>query len=433
MPDQRSRNQPAGPRPTTGPGTTASGGVTLRYPIPSLSARAWSAVSTTNVRLNPGLIFDRFAPDWSGQATLKKDGLEAVRKAAEKVDGALLRDWNARWEACALAVQAEPFSLKTDWRFIAGLGRKGALEVGFTFHRYGFPILPGSSVKGVARARALIAIADWVNDPNLSLRQLDETLSADGETDSKERKLYEEWRKGQPEEVQKLADDFRAIFGTTAAAGRVVFLDAIPATKPTLELDIMNPHYPKYYSGEEPPTDWQSPVPVYFLTVASGTEFRFAVGWRGPLDAEGQRLRDLAKEWLVAGLTELGAGAKTSAGYGYFQPPPQPAQPVTTAPTVATASRTYQPAPAAGPASPTLASPTTSAPPEELVWRTGTIREYQPGLGRGRLVDDETGEELRFSSEAIADKGWSPGKKHKVRYVSVQRKGRAEVIKVQRA
>ncbi len=80
MPNQRSRNQPAGPRPTTGPGTTSSGGATIRYPIPPLSAKAWAAVSTTSVRLNPDLIFDRFAPDWSGQATLKKDGLEAVLK-----------------------------------------------------------------------------------------------------------------------------------------------------------------------------------------------------------------------------------------------------------------------------------------------------------------------------------------------------------------
>ncbi len=432
MPDQRSRNRPAGPRPTTGPGTTSSGGATIRYPIPSLSARAWAAVSTTNVRLNPGLIFDRFAPDWSVQATLKKNGLEAVRKAAERVDDALLRGWNARWEACARAVQAEPFSLKTDWRFIAGLGRKGSLEAGFTFHRYGFPILMGSSVKGLARARALIAIAERVSDSDLGLRQLDETLSADGETDSKERKLYEEWRKTQPEEVQRLADDFRTIFGTTAVAGRVVFLDAIPATKPRLELDIMNPHYPKYYSGEEPPTDWQSPVPVYFLTVASGTEFRFAVGWRGPLDAEGRRLHALAKEWLIAGLTELGAGAKTSAGYGYFVPPLQPARAVD-AVQVPAASQTGQPVPAAGLTSLTPASSTTSVPSEEMVWRTGTIREYQPGPGRGRLVDDETGEELQFSREAIVDKGWSPGKKHRVCFTIVEREGKREVVRVRKA
>jgi hypothetical protein len=132
-----------------------------------------------------------------------------------------------------------------------------------------------------------------------------------------------------------LADDFRGIFGTTAAAGRAVFFDAIPARVPKLELDVMNPHFPKYYQGNEPPTDWQSPVPVYFLTVAPNTEFRFAVGWRGPLGDESRRLRDLAKAWLVGGLTELGAGAKTSAGYGYFAEPMANAAPRPAAPTTA--------------------------------------------------------------------------------------------------
>ena len=294
----------------------------IRYPIPRASAAAWQAIKTQrNIPLNPGLIFDRFAPDWSDKSTLKKDGLEAVRQAAERADQALLRAWNARWEAVVRIACAEPFSLKTDWRLIAGLGRKGTLEVGFTFHRYGFPILPGSSVKGLARSWALIEIAQRVGVP--SLKDLDEILAADGEEGSKERKKYEEWRELQPEQVRKQAEDFRLIFGTTAIAGRAVFFDAIPASKPTLELDIMNPHYPDYYAGKAFPTDWQSPVPVYFLAVAPQTEFRFAVGWRGALDEERKGLRCLAVRWLKEGLQELGAGAKISAGYGYFVDEPE--------------------------------------------------------------------------------------------------------------
>jgi CRISPR-associated RAMP protein, Cmr6 family len=349
--------------------------------------------------------------------------LEAVRRAAERVDKQLLREWNTRWQACARAANGEPFGLTTDWRLIAGLGRKGSLEVGFTFHRYGFPILPGSSVKGVARAWALLQIAEKVG--TTELKELDGILSADGD---KEREKYEDWKAGQPAEVQKLADDFRTIFGTTAAAGRAVFFDAIPASLPTLELDIMNPHYPKYYGGEEPPTDWQSPVPVYFLTVAANTEFCFAVGWRGTLDDEGRRLRDQAQQWLKDGLTQLGAGAKTSAGYGYFLPP-QPSQPAGAVSQPAATTQALQPAPT----SPTPALPATPVPSEELVWRTGTVREYRPDKRAGRLVDDETGEELPFHQEAIEEKGWSPGKKHKVRYAVVEREGRRVVVKVQRA
>lgn len=286
-------------------------------PIPRRSVDAWQK-HQEKFSQNPGLIFDRFAPDWKDQSKLKKDGLDAVRYASEKgkVDEALLTAWNARWQATVYHTNVEPFSLKTDWRFVAGLGRKGPLEVGFTFHRYGFPVLPGSSVKGITRAWGLFLLADALKTDHC--KDLDKVLSVDNE-----REFSEAFRKSYSQlspQVTTLALEFRKLFGTTGAAGCAVFFDAIPTRLPKLELDIMNPHYPKYYQGPEPPTDWQSPIPVYFLTVAPGTEFRFAVGWRGPLNDNARRLRGLAREWLIKGLTELGAGAKTSAGYGYFLP-----------------------------------------------------------------------------------------------------------------
>jgi CRISPR-associated protein Cmr6 len=379
-------------------------------PIPSKSAEAFHAYKGVT---NPGLVFDRFAPDWSSKSTLKKEGLQRVTKA--QADEALLREWNARWERCVRAARGEPFTLQTDWRFVAGLGRKGSLEVGFTFHRYGFPILPGSSVKGVARAWAFLELAEQANVNPLA--ELDEVLSADSEDDEKEeKKKYLRWRAAQPDEVQQLADDFRVIFGTLATAGRAVFFDAIPAQLPTLELDVMNPHFPEYYKGNAPPTDWQSPVPVYFLTVAAGTEFRFGVGWRGALDEAGQCLRRLAQKWLTEGLMNLGAGAKTSAGYGYFVAPPQPK---------------LLESSSAGQAR--AASAVAELPPESLTWRTGTVKEYRPDKHMGRLVDDESGEELSFPQTAIEDKGWSPARKQKVRYACVGEAGKRRVVKVRRA
>jgi len=427
MPQQRPQNRPPRRHADRAPDAQSE----VRYPIPAASAQAWRTIRPQErVSLNPGLIFDRFVQDWGWREQqfrdkeAKKKAWQEIANIAPRADADLLVAWNERWwQAVTDVANAITFSLKTDWRFIAGLGRKGSLEVGFTFHRYGFPILPGSSVKGVARAWALLQIAEKVG--TTELKELDGILSADGD---KERKKYEDWKAGQPAEVQKLADDFRTIFGTTAAAGRAVFFDAIPASLPTLELDIMNPHYPKYYSGEEPPTDWQSPVPVYFLTVAANTEFRFAVGWRGILDDEGRRLRDQAQQWLKDGLTQLGAGAKTSAGYGYFLPP-QPSQPAGAVSQPAATTQASQPAPT----SPTPALPATPVPSEELVWRTGTVREYRPDKGAGQLVDDETGEELPFRQEAIPEKGWSPGKKHKVRYAVAEREGHRVVVKVQRA
>jgi CRISPR-associated protein Cmr6 len=315
MPPQRPQGTPSGQRP----GGRAPDALRdeIRYPIPRASAQAWQAIkSQRDARLNPGLIFDHFVQDWSWREQQFRDK-EAKKKAwqeivavVQRADAGLLAAWNERWQAVARAASAEPFSLRTDWRFVAGLGSKGALEVGFTFHRYGFPILPGSSVKGVARAWALIGIGEKAN--TTELKGLNEVLGADGDG----RKKYDEWTAQVSPEVCSLSEAFRTVFGTTAVAGRVVFFDAIPSIKPILELDIMNPHFPDYYGGDQFPTDWQSPRPVFFLTVEPGTEFRFAAGWRGPLNSA---LRERAEKWLKEGLMNLGAGAKTSGGYGYFK------------------------------------------------------------------------------------------------------------------
>jgi CRISPR-associated protein Cmr6 len=333
---------------------------------------------------NPGLLFDRYAPDWRNRGTLKREGLETVQRATP--DRQLLSAVGERWRKLLESQNAFVFEASPEWRLIVGLGRKGPLEVGFTFHRlYGIPLIPGSSLKGIARAYAYL-------------------VSGRSEEDA----------------------DFCAIFGRAprreeeegeAKAGRAIFFDAVPADSPRLELDVMNPHFPDYYQGDEPPSNWQSPVPIYFLTVGKGTPFLFGVGWRGELDKEGKRLRDLAVKWLKAGLRELGAGAKTSAGYGYF---------------VLLEAQEKLPSPKAM----ARGAPVPAAvmqPQERLIWRSGIVRAYRPDKGVGRLVDAETGEEFLFRREAIEDKGWSPGRKARVRYALVEREGRRVIVKVSRA
>jgi CRISPR-associated protein Cmr6 len=285
------------------------------YPIPRSAADAFGTHKSKSPQ-NAGLIFDRFAPDTRDSNEAKRNGFTQVVDAEKKADTQLLTALNTRWTLDAKSVNGELFKYETDWRFITGLGRKGPLEAGFTFNRYGFPILPGSSVKGIARAYAFYKLAETLKTNELGT--LDKILSEDDE-----KKFREAFAKqSADEEAKTYADNFRVIFGTTSDAGRAIFLDAIPTHVPELQLDIMNPHFPDYY-GDDPkrptkyPTDWQSPRPVFFLTVAANTEFCFAVGWRGKAD---ESLHQLAQEWLKRGLQELGAGAKTSAGYGYFKP-----------------------------------------------------------------------------------------------------------------
>ena len=107
-----------------------------------------------------------------------------------------------------------------EWRLVIGLGGVHPHETSMTFHHiYGIPYIPGSAVKGVTR--------HWV---------------IFSEFDGSEEKALKD-------------EDFKKIFGTQEEEGKVIFLDALPVGKINLKIDIMNPHYPDYYSGSEPPTD----------------------------------------------------------------------------------------------------------------------------------------------------------------------------------
>ncbi len=238
---------------------------------------------------NPGLLFERYVPLIEGKEEhkrrLKTSALEAVRRRSRQ-DADLMAAHLARWRAQAADLGAKPFAATTQWRFVTGLGRKGALEVGFHFHPlYGFPVLPGSGLKGLARSWALVGAKLGEGHPDL--------VAVFGRAP----------RSGEPE--------------TAARMGGAIFLDAVPEEPIELDIDVINPHYPDYYrpGKRQAPTNWQNPVPVFFLTIPPGARFHFAVGWRG---APNPKAHALAVDWLKAALQELGAGAKTSAGYGYW-------------------------------------------------------------------------------------------------------------------
>ncbi|MCS7214516.1 MAG: type III-B CRISPR module RAMP protein Cmr6, partial [Candidatus Calescibacterium sp.] len=105
--------------------------------------------------------------------------------------------------------------------------------------------------------------------------------------------------------------DLIEIFGTQEQAGKVIFMDAYPSGDIKLKIDIMNVHYPDYYSGNKPPADWQNPNPIKFLTVED-TSFTFY------LISKDIELLNKAKILLKEALEEQGIGAKTSIGYGIF-------------------------------------------------------------------------------------------------------------------
>jgi len=172
----------------------------------------------------------------------------------------------------------QKFTLRAASRVIVGLGAESVLETSIRLHRiYGFPIIPGSALKGVTRAYA-------------------ELVEGKNESDA----------------------TFANIFGKGppgSQAGKVLFLDAVPANPAnlTLELDVMNPHYTPYYQGSQPPADYHNPVPVFFLTIGPESEFVFAVA------SQETDLAEKAQQWLTRALMDMGIGAKTVAGYGLWK------------------------------------------------------------------------------------------------------------------
>ena len=169
-----------------------------------------------------------------------------------------------------------------DWRLIVGLGSEHVQETSMTFHHiYGIPYIPGSAVKGVLRHW-------WLND----------SFADDN---------------GNIDEKKALKDaNFLTVFGSEEQRGEVQFLDAYPE-KVNFATDIMNPHYSKYYDGKEPPTDYQKPVLIPFLTVEK-TTFRFV------FLTKNEKLFDEKFKKRFQKVLELkGIGAKTSVGYGYFR------------------------------------------------------------------------------------------------------------------
>jgi len=177
-------------------------------------------------------------------------------------------------------------------RLAVGLGAASALEVGLRLHHvYGVPVIPGSALKGLA---AHYCHNVWA------------------QRDTEFRGLTRRGQEGPP------GPSYQVLFGSQEDAGHIIFHDAwiLPeCVAGSLELDVMTVHHRGYYThaGTEPPTDYDDPVPVPFLSVKGTFLVAVECDVKGP---DGARWAELAMALLKEALAEWGAGAKTNAGYG---------------------------------------------------------------------------------------------------------------------
>lgn len=279
----------------------------MRLPLPLETRKLLSVDTLLKKTSNLGLLFNKYVSVWSNDWTteerrgrenvnLKSEFLNKIEKESvcskegkQYVDAIFKRQSLILSSLQSSGWHIESFTATTDSRLIIGLGGTSVIETGMTLHPlYGFPYLSASGLKGLARA-----YAEVVAEPKPSGDELREVFGSEDKN---------------PHNV------------ANNRQGKVFFIDGLPTQFPKLELDIMNPHYGDYYSKKTdskgnpiPPADYLNPVPITFLAVAAGQGFSFAVYSRD------KALADKAKEWLIGGLTELGAGGKTNVGYGYFK------------------------------------------------------------------------------------------------------------------
>lgn len=354
------------------------------YPYLPKDTRKVATADRLRACQNLGLLLDKFQPwrkqgqGWNFSFKIQKQGQENMATANEArgywlsersssfrdlsllegdhIDPNLVKSQLGRWYAMVLAHEGEYTILHTASRLIVGLGSETTLEIHIRLHHsYGYPIIPGSALKGLTRAVALHHLATTLGVPGLSLEEFWQRKPPGGDTrmatpldrlngllesshteqgdDSSQaaEEILAELKKDSalsedaPIRAMSLSDfaqrekvlQFRAIFGSLEQSGGVIFFDGVPAEAPTLEAEIMNAHYPDYYTGESAsyPHDGQNPNLVTYLTVAAGTPFAFAVAGRPRTDED---LVGQALSYLHQGLTSVGIGAKTATGHGVF-------------------------------------------------------------------------------------------------------------------
>ena len=285
-----------------------------QIPVPLNLAEHLRSTPADYYQGNPSLFFDRafagYTPEWDG---FQKEDSETKTKEGKKefldhfvqmyaqnpaCQTKTLDKLTRRRQSTFQSLNIKPLYWKNETRLVLGLGLPHPTETGFLFDRLtGLPYLPGSSLKGLARAAAVAVQRGELEVPL-------------------ERKEY--WEK-----------NFDRLFGpsdtaTASRKGELLFHDSFPTTPPSLVVDILNPHYTSHFDDlTKPPADWHNPIPVYFLAIEPGCTFQLFVGFRSL--KEGYRLSDTVETrqqinaLLGLAFDYLGAGAKTSSGYGFLQ------------------------------------------------------------------------------------------------------------------
>ena len=228
-----------------------------------------------------------------GDKPAKKAMHTALRTACQNVLPLYEEAYKRRKAALETLPTRRELPFQTATPLVVGLGNENVLEAGLTLeHTYGVPIIPASSIKGIA--------ASWCATV---LGPLDPSLKRGGAT-------------------------YVRLFGSDSedsideqTTGALRFFDAwiTPQTlTDSLRTDILTPHHGDYYTGSHSdPTDFDSPVPFTFLTVLGQFDIAVQVLTEDNDPETADKWLDFVfSQILVPALKHKGIGGKLSSGYG---------------------------------------------------------------------------------------------------------------------
>ncbi len=291
------------------------------------------------------LYFDRFADPAAkdkGNLTPRKDWFHGG--ISRKPLTSRIEAWRA-FSSQATAQHGATFFAQAQSRLLINMAGGVMENAGLCLDRFGVPYIPGSAVKGCTRRMAILDLleARIANESTEVLTHLladicfifgwveqDWKTDTDKQGNIKSDLVYAIGTSGWPEVMQHtgrllLGEEAKSPMDFGAFAGAVAFLQAYPKELGTqdLELDVLTCHHSKYYEGKlAVALDTEEPNPVMFPAVTAGVVFQFAVlpmrSQRDCLSQPDAKCHMLACEWLRRGLATFGLGAKTTAGYGWF-------------------------------------------------------------------------------------------------------------------
>lgn len=326
-------------------------------------------------------------------------------------------------------------STKSTAPFATGLGNEHPIENGFAFLTpYGLPYLAGSGVKGILRRAAEeLALENEAQQPDqwtwvdvwhlfgfegaVDKGSIWDGTSTLGQAFSRDLpktaahpdiyslicKLFGGAKEGArfldrenlgAQQLMQTCLAGKSMRGGLQCRGALDFWDVYPSPAGgKLVVEIMTPHYGKYYQGTESPHDSGAPVPVSFLAVPAKSDFDFSVvcqPQRLPESLKNQ-WRSLLDQAFAQAFEWVGFGAKTAVGYG------------------AMATKAASPASAATvPTQTGAAGATPSTTSDALVWPVATLT-LNKGSGEikasfeGKTTAGLKGDESKRLQAALGD------------------------------